>query len=158
MYFKRHDVKQKSNISSPYLARTSKRLRDQLNFNSSYHLETEGPTLKVNQILKNVVQVCFLKFHGKWENNLPLKEFSHNNRYHSTDKTASLEAYMSKSVEVLVLEWHRWTIDIRLKTEPRKYWNNKEIWKHILTAQSQTGICIYIYIYVCVCVCVCGYI
>jgi len=59
MYFKRHDVKQKSNISSPYLARTSKRLRDQLNFNSSYHLETEGPTLKVNQILKNVVQVFF---------------------------------------------------------------------------------------------------
>jgi len=63
-----------------------------LNFNSSYHLETGGQTERVNQILEDMLRACALEFQGKWEDDLPLVEFSHNNSYQSTIRMAMFEA------------------------------------------------------------------
>ena len=52
-----------------------------LNFSSSYHPETDGQTERVNQVLEDMLRACVLDFQGKWEEYLPLLEFSYNNSY-----------------------------------------------------------------------------
>jgi len=63
-----------------------------LNLSSSYHPETDGQTKRVNQIVEDMLRACVLEFRGKWEDDLPLLEFSYNNSYKSTIKMAPLEA------------------------------------------------------------------
>jgi len=63
-----------------------------LNFSSSYHLEIDGQTKRVNQILENMLWACVLDFQGKWQEYLPLVAFSYNNSYQSTIKMPPLEA------------------------------------------------------------------
>ena len=55
--------------------------RTRLNFSSSYHPETGGQTERVNQLLEDMLRACVLDFLGKWEEYLPLEEFSYNNSY-----------------------------------------------------------------------------
>jgi len=63
-----------------------------LNFSSSYHPETDGQTERVNQILEDMLRAYILDFQGKWEEYLPLVEFSYNNSYQSTIHMAPFEA------------------------------------------------------------------
>jgi len=63
-----------------------------LNFSSSYHPETDGQTERVNRMLEDMLRACVLDFQGKWEEYLPLVEFSYNNSYQSTIKMAPFEA------------------------------------------------------------------
>jgi len=46
----------------------------------------------VNQILEDMLRACVLDFQGKWEEYLPLVEFSYNNSYQSTIQMAPFEA------------------------------------------------------------------
>jgi len=59
-----------------------------MNFNSSYHPETNGQTKKVNQKLEDKLRAYVLEFQGKWEDDLPLVEFPYNSSYQSTIKMA----------------------------------------------------------------------
>jgi len=52
-----------------------------LNFSSSYHPKIDGQTERVNQILEDMLRAGVLEFQGKWEDDLPLVEFSYNNSY-----------------------------------------------------------------------------
>jgi len=63
-----------------------------LQFSSSYHPETDGQTERVNQIVEDMLRACVLDFQGKWEEYLPLAEFSYNNSYQATIKMAPFEA------------------------------------------------------------------
>jgi len=63
-----------------------------LNFSSSYHPEIDGQTKRVNQILEDMLRAYILHFQGKWEEYLPLVEFSYNNSYQSTIHMAPCEA------------------------------------------------------------------
>ena len=63
-----------------------------MTFSSSCHHETDGHTKRVNQILENMLRACVLEFQGKWEDDLPLVEFSYNNSYQSTIRMAPFEA------------------------------------------------------------------
>jgi len=46
----------------------------------------------VNQILEDMLRACVLEFQRKWEDDLPLVEFSYNNSYLSTIRMAPFEA------------------------------------------------------------------
>jgi hypothetical protein len=59
---------------------------------SAYHPQTSGKTERVNQILEDMLQACVLEFPQKWDDCLPLAEFSYNNSYQESIKMAPFEA------------------------------------------------------------------
>jgi hypothetical protein len=59
---------------------------------SAYHPQTSGQTERVNQILEDMLQACVLEFLQKWDDSLPLAEFSYNNNYQESIKMAPFEA------------------------------------------------------------------
>jgi hypothetical protein len=69
-----------------------KSLGTKLLHSSSYHPQTSGQTERVNQILEDMLRACVLEFSQKWDDCLPLAEFSYNNSYQESNKMAPLEA------------------------------------------------------------------
>jgi transposase InsO family protein len=59
---------------------------------SAYHPQTSGQTERVNQILEDMLRACALEFPQKWDDCLPLAEFSYNNSYQESIKMAPFEA------------------------------------------------------------------
>jgi transposase InsO family protein len=58
----------------------------------AYHPQTSGQTERVNKILEDILQACVLEFSQKWDDCLPLAEFSYNNNYQESVKMALFEA------------------------------------------------------------------
>jgi hypothetical protein len=58
----------------------------------AYHPQTSGQTESVNQILEDMLRACVLSYFGKWDERLPLAEFSYNNSYQESIKMAPFEA------------------------------------------------------------------
>jgi hypothetical protein len=58
----------------------------------AYHPQTSGQTERVNQILEDMLRACVLDFSQKWDECLPLAEFSYNNSYQESIKMAPFEA------------------------------------------------------------------
>jgi hypothetical protein len=63
-----------------------------LNFNSTYHPQTDGQIERTNQILEDMLRACPLKHGGSWDKSFPYVEFSYNNSYQSSLKMAPFEA------------------------------------------------------------------
>jgi hypothetical protein len=59
---------------------------------SAYHPQTNRQTERVNQILEDMLRACVIKFPHKWDECLPLAEFSDNNSYQESIKMAPYEA------------------------------------------------------------------
>ena len=55
----------------------------QLNFNLAYHLEYNGQTERVNQVLEDMLHMYVMDRQVHWEDYLYLVDFSYNNGYHS---------------------------------------------------------------------------
>jgi hypothetical protein len=58
-----------------------KSLGTKLLHSSAYHPQTSGQTERVNKILEDMLRACVLDFSQKWDECLPLAEFSYNNSY-----------------------------------------------------------------------------
>jgi transposase InsO family protein len=58
----------------------------------AYQPQTNGQTERVNQILEDMLRACVLEFPQKWDDYLPLAEFSYNNSYQESIKMAPFEA------------------------------------------------------------------
>jgi transposase InsO family protein len=58
----------------------------------AYHPQTSGQTERVNQILEDKLRAGVLEFPQKWDDCLPLAEFSNNNSYQASIKMAPFEA------------------------------------------------------------------
>jgi hypothetical protein len=69
-----------------------KSLDTKLLHSSAYHPQTSGQTERVNQILEDMLWTCVLEFPQKWDECLPLAEFSYNNSYQESIKMAPFEA------------------------------------------------------------------
>jgi hypothetical protein len=69
-----------------------KSLGTKLLHSSAYHPQTSGQTEKINQVLEDMLRACVLDFSPKWDECLPLAEFSYNNRYQESIKMAPFEA------------------------------------------------------------------
>ena len=59
---------------------------------SAYHPQTDGQTERVNQIVEDMLRACVLPYPQKWDECLPLAEFSYNNSYQESIKMAPFEA------------------------------------------------------------------
>ena len=106
-----------------------------MNFSSSYHPERDGQTKRVNLILEDMLRACVLEFQGKWEDDLPLVEFSYNKSYQSTIKIAPFEALCGRKCRT-PLCWsdldEALTLDLDLIQETTK--TIRKIREHIPTA------------------------
>jgi hypothetical protein len=69
-----------------------KSLGTKLLHNSAYHPQTSGQTERVNQILEDMLRACVQEFPQKWDDCLPLAEFSYNNSYQESIRMAPFEA------------------------------------------------------------------
>jgi hypothetical protein len=69
-----------------------KSLGTKLLHSSAYHPQTSGQTERVNQILEDMLRACILEFPQKWDECLPLAEFSYNNSYQESINMAPFEA------------------------------------------------------------------
>jgi transposase InsO family protein len=58
----------------------------------AYHPKISGQTERVNQILEDMLRACVLEYPQKWDECLPLAEFSYNNSYQKSIKMAPFEA------------------------------------------------------------------
>jgi transposase InsO family protein len=67
-------------------------LGTQLIRSSSYHLQTDGQTERINQILEDMLRASILNFDKSWDKCLSLAEFSYNNSYQASLKMAPFDA------------------------------------------------------------------
>jgi hypothetical protein len=70
----------------------------------AYHPQTSGQTERVNQILEDMLRACVLEFPQKWDECLPLAEFSYNNSYQESIKMAPFKALYGRRCRTL-LNW-----------------------------------------------------
>jgi hypothetical protein len=69
---------------------------------SAYHPQTSGQTERVNKILEDMLRACVLDFPQKWDECLPLEEFSYNNSYQESIKMAPFEALYGRRCRTLL--------------------------------------------------------
>jgi hypothetical protein len=72
-------------------------LETKLIFNTTYHLQTDGQTERVNQILEDMLRMHVMHQPKKWEDYLPLVEFAYNNGYQESMKTSPFEVLYGRS-------------------------------------------------------------
>jgi hypothetical protein len=73
---------------------------------STYHPQTSGQTERVNQIVEDMLRACVLEFPQKWDDCLPLAEFSYNNSYQKSIKMAPFEALHGRRCQT-PLNWSK---------------------------------------------------
>jgi hypothetical protein len=67
---------------------------------SAYHPQTTGQTERVNQVLEDMLRACVLTYSDKWDECLPLAEFSYNNSYQERLRWHILKLFMVECVEL----------------------------------------------------------
>jgi hypothetical protein len=70
-----------------------------LNFSSAYHPQTDGQTERTNQILKDMLRVCALKYGKSWDKSFPYAKFLYNNSYQASIKMAPFEALYGRQCQ-----------------------------------------------------------
>jgi hypothetical protein len=110
----------------------------ELLYSSVYHLQTDGQTERVNQILENMLRSCALNFLEKWDECLLLAEFSYNNSYQESIKMAPFEALYGRRC-MTPLNWseprERWFFGVDLVKETEE--KVRQIQNNIKIAQSR---------------------
>jgi hypothetical protein len=71
-------------------------LDTQLNFNISYHPQTDGKTERTNQIVEDMLRMYVMGRPNKWEEYLHLVEFTYNNHYQASAKLSPFEILYGK--------------------------------------------------------------
>jgi transposase InsO family protein len=76
-----------------------KGFRMNLNFSTAYHLESNGHTERVNQVIEDMLRMYVMDKPSKWEDYLHLVEFAYNNGYQASLKMSPFEALYGKKVQ-----------------------------------------------------------
>ena len=54
-----------------------------MNLSTTYHLEMDGKTERVNQVMEDMLRMYVMDNQTHWEKYPPLVEFAYNNSFHS---------------------------------------------------------------------------
>nr|GEY17898.1 reverse transcriptase domain-containing protein [Tanacetum cinerariifolium] len=79
-------------FTSRFWVSLQKSLGTQLDLSTAYHPETDGQSERTIQTLEDMLRACVINFGSSWDKHLPLVEFSYNNSYHASIKSALFEA------------------------------------------------------------------
>ncbi|KAA0061226.1 pol protein [Cucumis melo var. makuwa] len=77
-------------------------LDTRLDFNTTFHPQTDGQTERLNQIWEDMLRACVLEFSWSWDFHLHLMEFAYNNSYQATIGMAPFEALYGRCCRSLV--------------------------------------------------------
>ena len=72
-------------------------------FSTTFHLQADGHTERVNQILEDMLRACALDYGSSWDDNLPYAEFSYNNSYQTSLKMAPFKALYGRRCRIPLL-------------------------------------------------------
>nr|GEU58251.1 reverse transcriptase domain-containing protein [Tanacetum cinerariifolium] len=81
-----------SHFTSRFWQSLQNALGTQLDMSTTYHLETDRQSKRTIQTLEDMLWACAIDFRKGWEKHLPLVEFSYNNSYQASIKSAPFEA------------------------------------------------------------------
>jgi hypothetical protein len=73
-----------------------------VNFNTSYHLDSDGHTERVNRVIEYMLRMYMMEKPSKWEDYLHLVEFTYNNGYQASLKMSPFEALYGRKCNTLV--------------------------------------------------------
>jgi hypothetical protein len=79
-------------FTSKFMKGLFKGLRTNLNFDTTYHPESDGKIERVNQVIEDMLRMYVMDKPSKWEDYIHLVEFSYNNGYQASLKMSSFEA------------------------------------------------------------------
>jgi hypothetical protein len=96
----------RTRFTSRFWNRLHESMYTKLNFNSSYHPQTDGQTERTNQVLEDMLRACALKHGRSWDKSSPYAEFSYNNSYQASLKMALFEALYGRKCRTL-LYWNQ---------------------------------------------------
>jgi hypothetical protein len=99
-------------------------LGTQLNFSTTYHLETDRQTERMNQTLEDRLRMYVMDQQKRWEEFLPLVEFAYNNSYQSTIKMAPFEFLYGRPCRT-PLSWDRLRIGSWWDQKRSKKWKSR---------------------------------
>ena len=69
-----------------------KAMGTRLTMSIAFHQQTDGQSERTIQVLEDMLGACVLDHKGRWEEHLPLVEFSYNNKYQASIQMAPYEA------------------------------------------------------------------
>ncbi|TYH13830.1 hypothetical protein ES288_A06G170700v1 [Gossypium darwinii] len=78
-------------FTSRFWKKLQEALCTKLHFSAAFHLQTDGQSERIIQILEDMLRCCILEFKGTWEQYFPLIEFAYNNSFQSSIKMAPYE-------------------------------------------------------------------
>ncbi|GJS98358.1 putative reverse transcriptase domain-containing protein [Tanacetum coccineum] len=81
-----------SKFTSHFWKLLNEALGTQLDMSMAYHPQTDGQSERTTQMLEDMLRACVMDFGKGRDRHLPLIEFSYNNSYHTSIKTAPFEA------------------------------------------------------------------
>jgi hypothetical protein len=77
-----------------------KGFRMNLNFSTTYHLESDGQTKRVNGVIEYILRMYVMDKPSIWEYYLHLVEFTYNNGYHASLKMIPFEALYGRKCNI----------------------------------------------------------
>jgi hypothetical protein len=79
-----------------------KEIETSMNFSTTYHLESDGQTERVNQVIEDMLRMYVMDKTQKWEDYLYLVEFTYNNGYQSSLKMSPFKALYGRRCNIHV--------------------------------------------------------
>ena len=79
-------------FTSRFWEKLQEALGTRLNFNIAFHLQTDGQSERVIQVLEDMLRSCVIDYEGSWDRHIPLVEFVYNNSFQSGIGMAPYEA------------------------------------------------------------------
>jgi hypothetical protein len=88
-------------------------------FSTSYHPQTNGQTNRLNQVLEDMLRMHVMHHPKKWEDYLPLLEFSYNNGYKESLKMSPFEALYDRQCKIPI-SWDNLVYQITISPDMLK--------------------------------------
>ena len=77
-------------------------LGTRLNLSTTFHLQTDGQSERVIQVLEDMLRGCVLDFPRSWDRYISLMEFAYNNSYQTNISMTPYEALYGRKCRTLV--------------------------------------------------------
>ena len=68
-------------FTSIFWGKLQEALGTRLNFSMAFHLQTDGQSERVIQVLEDMLRSCVIDYEGSWDRHIPLVEFVYNNSF-----------------------------------------------------------------------------
>ena len=83
-----------SRFTSRFWKELQSALGTRLNFSTTFHLQTNGQSERLIQVLEEMLRGCIIEFPGSWDRYFPLMEFAYNNSYQASVGLAPYDIFI----------------------------------------------------------------